>query len=330
MKYRMLGTTGLRVSEVGFGVWTLTTGWWGHHSDEEAIRLLRLAYDLGVNFFDTADVYGEGRGETVLRDALGNVREQCVIATKVGYDWYNHKREGGQREHPADYSPAFLRFAVEQSLRRLGTDRIDWLQLHNPRLESLQCADAMAELEELQREGKVIAWGVALGPAIGWLEEGLYSIQELRVPALQIIHNLLEQEPGNAFIAAARATGCGFVARVPHSSGLLEGRYTAETTFPPGDHRNHRPRQWLIDGLKKVEQLRFLERDGERTLGQAALQWLLAEPLMASTLPNIYDEGQLREFAATSDTPPLSREELDRIQALYTSDFGLVGEAAAQ
>lgn len=328
MKYRMLGTTGLRVSEVGFGVWTLTTGWWGQHSDEEAIRLLRLAYDLGINFFDTADVYGEGRGETVLRDALANVREQCVIATKVGYDWYSHKREGGQREHPADYSPVFLRFAVEQSLRRLGTDRIDWLQLHNPRLESLQRADAMAEIERLQREGKVIAWGVALGPAIGWLEEGLYSIQELHVPALQIIHNLLEQEPGNALIAAARATACGFVARVPHSSGLLEGRYTAETTFPPGDHRNHRPRQWLIDGLRKVEQLRFLEREGERTLGQAALQWLLAEPLMASTLPNIYDEAQLREFAATSEAPPLSQADLDHVQALYSNGFGLRTEAA--
>lgn len=330
MRYRTLGTTNLQVSEVGFGVWTLTTGWWGEHSDDDARRLLRLAFDLGINFFDTADVYGDGKGETILRDALSAVRDECVFATKVGYDWYNHKREGGQREHPADCSPSFLRFAVEQSLARLGTDRIDWLQFHNPRLESLQRDDAIAEMEKLQDEGKVRAWGVALGPAIGWLEEGLYSVRERRVPAMQIIHNLLEQEPGQSFIEAAREPGCGFVARVPHSSGLLEGHYTEDTTFPPGDHRNHRPRQWLIEGVKKVEQLRFLERDGERTMGQAALQWLLAEPLMASVLPNIYDEQQLREFAATSDTPPLDATELRRVQKLYDANFGLERVGAAR
>jgi aryl-alcohol dehydrogenase-like predicted oxidoreductase len=330
VKYRRLGTTDLTVSEVGFGVWTLTTGWWGEHSEEDAKRLLRLAFDLGITFFDTADVYGEGRGETILRDALASVRDECVLATKVGYDWYSHKREGGQREHPQDYSPAFIRSAVERSLERLGTDRVDWLQLHNPRLEGLRRDDLVAEMEKMRAEGKVRAWGVALGPAIGWREEGLYCIDERRAPAMQIIHNLLEQEPGSDFIRAARATGCGFVARVPHSSGLLEGRYTEDTTFPPGDHRNHRPRRWLIDGLKKVEQLRFLEAAGRRTLGQAALQWLLAEPLMASVLPNIYDEAQLREFAATSETPPLSNEELRRVEALYQSNFGLERVEAAR
>src|SRR5581483_11556931 len=178
------------------------------------------------------------------------------------------------------------------------------------------------ELERLQREGKVRAWGVALGPAIGWREEGVFALRARSAPAMQVIHNLLEQEPGRDFIAAARETGAGLVARVPHSSGLLEGHYTEETTFPPGDHRNHRPREWLTEGLKKVEQLRFLERP-ERTLGQAAIQWLLAEPSMASVLPNIYDEAQLREFAAAPDSPPLSAEELARVDALYESNFGL-------
>ena len=312
---------------MGFGVWTLTTGWWGEHDEADVIRLLRLAFDLCVTFFDTADVYGDGRGETVLR-ALDSVRDRCLIATKVGYDWYNHKRENGQREHPQDFSPKFVRFAVEQSLGRLGTDHIDWLQLHNPRLSTLQQDDLFAELESLQRKGKVRWWGAALGPAIGWREEGLYAIHERRTPALQIIHNLLEQEPGNDLIAAARHTGCGFVARVPHSSGLLEGHYTAETTFPPGDHRNHRSRQWLIDGIKKVEQLRFLEIEGRRTLGQAAIQWLLAEPLMASVLANIYEEGQLREFAAASESPPLNKDDLSKVDQLYTSNFGLAAGQA--
>jgi aryl-alcohol dehydrogenase-like predicted oxidoreductase len=320
VKYRPLGTTGISVSAVGFGVWTLTTGWWGEHAESDALRLLRLGFDLGITFFDTADVYGDGYGEEVLARALGGSRDECVFATKVGYDWYNHKRAGGQREHPQDFSAAFIRSGVERSLRRLGTDRIDWLQLHNPRLSALQDDDLFATLADLEREGKVRAWGVALGPAIGWREEGLYAIEARRAPALQVIHNLLEQEPGRDLIEAARRTGSGLVARVPHSSGLLEGRYTAETTFPPGDHRNHRSREWLIQGLAKVEMLRFLEAPG-RTLGQAAIQWLLAEPSMASVLPNIYDEAQLREFAAAADSPALTEAEMARIEALYESGF---------
>jgi aryl-alcohol dehydrogenase-like predicted oxidoreductase len=313
---------------MGLGLWTLSSGWWGEHQHDEAVRLLRLAFDLGVTFFDTADVYGDGYGETLLRDALGDRRPSCVVATKVGYDWYNHARESGQREHPQDFSPAFIRLAVERSLERLGTDYIDWLQLHNPRMDAIRSEELSDELERLRRAGKVRAWGVALGPAIGWRDEGLAAIRERGAPAMQIIHNLLEQEPGRDFIEAARPSGIGFVARVPHSSGLLEGHYTAETTFPPGDHRNHRPRQWLLDGLKKVEALRFLERPG-RTLGQAAIQWLLAEPLMASVLPNIYDEAQLREFAAASEAPPLTSDDLERISALYESNFGLPVAATA-
>lgn len=323
MKYRQLGQTGVRVSEVGFGVWTVTSGWWGEHQHEDAVRLLRLAFDLGITFFDTADVYGDGYGETILRDALSDVRAHCVYSTKVGYDWYNHKRAAGQREHPQDWTPPFVRFAVERSLERLGTDYIDWFQLHNPRIDALRSEDLALELERLQAEGKIRAWGAALGPAIGWRDEGLYALRERRAPAMQIIHNLLEQEPGQDFIQVARKTGAGLVARVPHSSGLLEGHYTEETAFPPGDHRNHRPRQWLIDGLKKVEQLRFLEGDGRRTLGQAAVQWLLAEPLMAGVLPNIYDEAQLREFASAPETPPLSAAEMGRVGRLYIENFGL-------
>jgi aryl-alcohol dehydrogenase-like predicted oxidoreductase len=329
MKYRQLGNTGLSVSELGFGAWTLTSGWWGEHGEDSAVSLLRRAYDLGVTFFDTADVYGDGRGETVLAAALGPVRERCVIATKFGYNWYDHERTAGQREHPQDFSPAFLRRAVEESLRRLNTDWIDFLQLHNPRMSHLQSDVLFDELAKLRGEGKLRAWGAALGPAIGWREEGLYAIRERRLPALQIIHNMLEQDPGRELLAGGKGTGCGFVARVPHSSGLLEGHYTEETTFPPGDHRNHRPRSWLIEGLKKVERLRFLEIEGRRTLGQAAIQWLLGQPGMASVLPNIYDEAQLREFAAASESPALSESELREVERLYAANFELVREPAS-
>jgi aryl-alcohol dehydrogenase-like predicted oxidoreductase len=321
MKYRRLGNTDLDVSEVGFGVWTLTTGWWGDHDDSEVVRMLRLAFDLGITFFDCADVYGNGEAEVMLGKTLAPIRDECVIATKFGYDWYNNEREAGQREHPQDFSPGFLRFAVEQSLHRLNTDRIDFLQLHNPRRDALQSDALFDELEMLRRDGKVRAYGAALGPAIGWRDEGVYALRERDLP-LQIIHNLLEQEPGRDFIGAARETGAGLIARVPHSSGLLEGHYTPETTFPPGDHRNHRKREWLIEGLKKVDQLRFLETPN-RTLGQAAIQWLFAEPLFASVLPNIYDEDQLREFAGASEAPPLTSEELARVDALYAANFGL-------
>jgi aryl-alcohol dehydrogenase-like predicted oxidoreductase len=327
MKYGQLGNTGLTVSKVGFGAWTLTSGWWGEHGDGGAVSLLRKAFDLGMTFFDTADVYGDGRGETVLAAALGPVRNRCVIATKFGYNWYDHERTAGQREHPQDFSPAFLRRAFEESLRRLNTDWIDFLQLHNPRMNHLQSDELFEELAKLRDEGKLRAWGAALGPAIGWRDEGLYAIRERRLPALQIIHNMLEQEPGRDLLAAGKETGCGFVARVPHSSGLLEGHYTEETTFPAGDHRNHRPRAWLIEGLKKVERLRFLEVEG-RTLGQAAIQWLLCKPGMASVLPNIYDEAQLREFASASESPALGESELQESERLYAANFELVREAA--
>jgi aryl-alcohol dehydrogenase-like predicted oxidoreductase len=140
---------------------------------------------------------------------------------------------------------------------------------------------------------------------------------------VQMIYNLLEQDPGRALIEAARETDTSLVVRVPHSSGMLEGKYTEETTFAKNDHRRHRPKEWLLDGLRKVEQLAFLTESGERTLGQAALKFVLASPEIVSTLPNIYDDEQLDEFAAAPDTPDLTGEELARVAELYENDFGL-------
>jgi aryl-alcohol dehydrogenase-like predicted oxidoreductase len=138
-----------------------------------------------------------------------------------------------------------------------------------------------------------------------------------------MIYNLLEQDPGRGLIEAAKETGTSLVVRVPHSSGMLEGKYDENTTFAKNDHRRHRPKEWLLDGLKKVDQLAFLTESGERTLGQAALKFVLATPAIASTLPNIYDEAQLEEFAAAPDTPDLTPEELSRIEELYENNFGL-------
>ena len=329
MQYRNFFGTDLRVSEVGFGLWTVSTGWWGNYTDEDAVALMREAFDLGVTLFDAADTYGNGRSEELIAKAFRDRRDEIVIATKVGYDFVNYGDERrGQREIPQNFQPEAIRAATDAALERLATDRIDLLQLHNIRMDQVDDDDLWGTLEELRREGKVRQYGVALGPAIGWLGEGVRTIRKRKPAVLQHIYNLLEQHPGRAIHDSARECGAEtmFLIRVPHSSGMLEGKYTAETVFPPGDHRNHRPRSWLLNGVKKVEQLRFLERAGERTLGQASILWLLADDRAASVLPNIYDSAQLREFAEASDKPPLSEEEMERVAGLVARNFGLEPE----
>lgn len=330
MRYRKLGDTDIRVSEVGFGVWTVSTGWWGEVDERRSVDLLRKAYEKGINYFDTADTYGSGLGETMLADAFGGMRDEVVISTKIGYDFYNHTKRRGQQERPQDWSEDFIRFALEQSLERLGTDYIDLLQLHNTKMDAIENDRLFELLEEFKSEGKVRSYGVALGPKIGWLEEGLRAMRERNIAGLQMIYNLLEQDPGRGLIEAARETDTSLVVRVPHSSGMLEGKYDENTTFAKNDHRRHRPKEWLTSGLKKVEQLSFLTESGERTLGQAALKFVLAAPEIVSTLPNIYDEAQLEEFAAAPETPDLTDEELSRVAELYENDFGLEKQSAGQ
>ena len=319
MKTRAFGSSGISASEVGFGLWTISTGWWGEHSDESAVALLREAFDLGVTLYDTADTYGEGRGETLLAKALGDHRDEITVATKFGYDIYSPWERKGHVERPHDWSPDFIRYALDQSLARLETDHIDVYQLHNPRMDAIRSDEVFAVLEEAKAAGKIRSYGVALGPAIGWRDEGLEAFHTRPLAEAQIIHNLLEQDPGRELIEAAREESIGLMIRVPHSSGMLEGKYTKDTEFAPNDHRRHRPREWLIDGLRKVDQLGFLTEG--RTLGQAAIQWLLADPVVTTVLPNIYDSDQLREFAAAPGTPELSQDELDRVAELYASDF---------
>ena len=178
-------------------------------------------------------------------------------------------------------------------------------------------------MEAFKAEGKIRSYGVALGPKIGWLEEGVRAMRERSIDGLQMIYNVLEQDPGRELIETARETDTSLVVRVPHSSGMLEGKYDENTTFAKNDHRRHRPKEWLTEGLKKVELLSFLTESGERTLGQAALKFVLAAPEVASVLPNIYDDEQLTEFAAAPDAPDLTQEERARVAELYENNFGL-------
>jgi aryl-alcohol dehydrogenase-like predicted oxidoreductase len=322
MERRTFGRSGVEASVVGFGLWTISTGWWGDHSDEAAVDLLRLAHDAGITFYDAADACGDGRSEQLLARAFAGKRHAITIGTKFGYDIYSPHERSGHGERPHDWSPGFARFALERSLERLDTDHVDVWQLHNPRFDALRSDALWEEIERLRDEGLVRAVGVALGPAIGWREEGLWAIENRRLEAIQIIHNMLEQDPGRDLLAAAAEHELGVMVRVPHSSGMLEGRYTKDTVFPEGDHRRHRPRRWLLEGLEKVERLRFLE-DSERTLGQAALAWLFAEPAVTTVLPNIYGPEQLHEFAAAAQVEPLTDEERARVAELYARNFDL-------
>src|SRR5271154_3456360 len=333
MKFRTYKNTNLTVSEVGFGMWTVSTGWWGQFTEGEAIALMHKAFDLGITLFDAADTYGNGLSEELIAKAFPQQRDQIVIATKVGYNFYDHGEERrGQREIPQDFSVPFIRDAVDKALQRLNTDHIDILQLHNIRMPQVEDDALWALMEKLMQEGKIRSYGAALGPAIGWLYEGVDCVQRRRPHILQHIYNLLEPHPGRqimdegeALADAARPARTSYLIRVTHSSGMLEGKYTKDTVFPPTDHRSHRPKSWLINGLKKIETLQFLVGP-DRTLGQAALQWLLADERIASCLPNIYEEAQLREFAAASESPALTHEELTRVAELAANNFGIEGE----
>jgi aryl-alcohol dehydrogenase-like predicted oxidoreductase len=331
MKYRMFPGTSIRVSEIGFGTWTISTGWWGEKTDDQAVAMLRSALDdHGVTFFDAADAYGNGRSERQLAAAFRGRRSEIVVATKVGYDIYDEtaqKARRGQSELPMRTDPAFIRMAVDKCLERLETDYIDVLQLHNAKMEHVRDPQLWDTMRTLQREGKIRAWGAAFGPAIGWLYEAVELVErEPDINTIQMIWNVLEQHPGTAMIDAAKehAPNCCFNVRVTHASGMLEGKYTEDTVFPENDHRRHRPRSWLINGVKKVATLSFLKH--RMTLGQAALKWLLAEPRVVTTLPNIYDAEQLAEFAEASDKMDLSDEDLAHVTELYDNNFGVVEE----
>jgi aryl-alcohol dehydrogenase-like predicted oxidoreductase len=334
MHYRTFPGTDVTASEVGFGTWTLATGWWGEKTDAEAVTMLRSARDdYGITFFDAADAYGNGRAERQLADAFRGRRSEVVYATKVGYDisdpqaWQQRR---GQAELPMRTDPASICSAVDRCLERLETDYLDVLQIHNAKMEHVRDPALWGTLRELQQQGKIRVWGAAFGPAIGWLYEAVELCErEPDVGAIQMIWNILEQRPGTAMIEAARryAPNCAFTVRVTHASGMLEGKYTAETVFPANDHRRHRPRSWLINGIQKVRTLDFLTT--QMTLGQAALKWLLAEPLVITTLPNIYDADQLREFATASDQPDLAPADLERVAELAAQNFGVAEEPMA-
>jgi aryl-alcohol dehydrogenase-like predicted oxidoreductase len=238
MKYRTLGRSGMKVSEIGFGAWTIGLDWWGKKiDDDEAVRMLKRAYDLGVNFFETADMYGKGKSERLIGQAFKGMRDEVVFSTKWGYDMYNAEQIG-HSELPQKHDPEFLQFALAQSLERLQTNYIDVYSLHNPKMDAVRNDSLFVALNDLVKKDTIMSHGVALGPAIGWKEEGLEAIQTRDITCLQTVYNILEQDPGRDFIREAERNKVGVMVRVPDASGLLTGKVKADTKFDKNDHRS--------------------------------------------------------------------------------------------
>ncbi|MXY46772.1 MAG: aldo/keto reductase [Chloroflexi bacterium] len=327
MKYRQLGKTDLNVSEVGFGAWTVAMNWWGKIEEPQGINLMRHAFDLGINFFDTGDAYGDGYGEEIVAKALKRQRHDIIIGTKFGYDFYTPFIREGHQERPQKWTPGFIRYACEQSLRRLDTDYIDLYQLHNPKLDAIENDDLFETLEDLVNEGKILNYGFAIGPDIGWEEEGTAAIQYREAQMMQVIYSILEQDPARVWFPMAVEQQTGLITRVPHASGMLDGTYTKDTVFEASDHRSHRRQEWLNTSLAKIAQLDFLTESLDATIGQIAIRFALSGGMVASVLPNITNIPQLEEFAAAAEAEEIPQEFVDRLSDLYDENF-LVEEPA--
>ena len=347
MNHRELGSSGVEVSEVGFGAWVVGTDWWGDRTREQAVEMLHHAVDRGITYFDTGDVYGHGDSEELLGEALADYREEVTVSTKVGYDFYNNP-QAGHGELPKRVDPEWVHTALDRSLDRLDMEYVDLLMLHNADVGEVD-ADVLETLDELQESGRIDAVGWALGPSIGWLAEGSRAV-EAGFDAVQLVFNVFEQTPGRHTIERIRELNAdtSVIPRVPHSSRLLNEQVTPDTELGKGDHRAHRPDEWYETGWEKLETIRFLERadehresadsraatprddgdqprarDGKRTMGQAAIQWLLGHDEVATVTPTFRTADDIDEWAAAPDTPALSDAELDRVEELYRENFGV-------
>ncbi len=330
MERRTFGDTGLEVSAIALGCWIFGVDWWGHYTQERANELCRFSYDLGITYFDNGDAYGNGRAETVfgkfLKDS-GITRDKVEIGGKFGYDFYSDPGEAGShRERKQDFSPSFLRSSLEKSLQRLGTDYIDLYMAHNIKLPQFR-DDMFAELEKAKDEGKIKAWGVSLGPAIGWREEGFKAIADHNAKAVQTVFNLFEQNPGQEFCEIAHAYKAGVTARVHDNSSILKDVVKIDTNIDENDHRKFRDNAWKVYGLKKLELVRHYATDHGMTVHQLACKWLLQQTGLTSITGTFLNEHEIREAVESVDKPNLSARELQQLREDYSRDFDLGAEA---
>ncbi len=315
MEYRELGRTGWKVSAVSFGAWAIG-GTWGTVDDRESMAALNRALDLGVNFFDTADVYGDGRSERLLAQLRRDRHEQFYIATKAGRRLNPHVAQGYSRRNLTDF--------VERSLKNLGTDALDLLQLHCPPTEVYYMPEVFGVLDDLAAEGKLRHYGVSVEK----VEEALKAIEFPAVQTVQIIYNIFRQRPADVFFPLALKRKVGILARVPLASGLLAGKLSASSSFEADDHRAFNRQGEAFDrgetfsgidfdtGLKAVEALRPLVTAGQ-TLAQMALRWILMSPAVTCAIPGAKRPDQVSENVAAADLPPVPQPTLNSIQHVY-------------
>jgi aryl-alcohol dehydrogenase-like predicted oxidoreductase len=315
MQYRKLGSTGMNVSTVSFGAWAIG-GTWGPVDDEQSMTALHRALDLGVNFFDTADVYGDGRSERLLARLRRERTEPFFVATKAGRRLPKQTVEG--------YSSQNMREWVARSLKNLEVEALDLLQLHCPPSELYERDEAFEVLEDLKREGLIRHFGISVEK----VSEALRGIQHPGVETVQIIFNAFRLKPTRKFFAAALARNVGILARVPLASGLLTGKITAASSFAPDDHRAFNRDGASFDkgetfsgvpfevGLEAVEALQMLVPEGW-TLAQFALRWIGMFEAVTCSIPGAKNPAQVQANMSAADLPELSKETMKSVEAIY-------------
>lgn len=328
MERRTFGNSKVEVSAISLGCWIFGVDWWGHYTDDDCQRICKFSLDKGVTFFDNGDAYGNGRAEMLLGGFLKTVqRDKVEVGGKFGYDWASDPgTPGSHRERKQDFSPAFMRKSLEGSLTRLGTEYLDLYMAHNIKLPQFS-DDTFAELEKLQAEGKIRAWGVSLGPAIGWREEGIKAVMDHGAKAVQTVMNLFEQDPGREFCEVSHAFKAGVIARVHDNSRILMDKVKISDDIGGSDHRKFRDEAWRVFGLKKVELIRPLAEKHGMTIHQLACKWLLQQPAMTSITGTFLDEHEIAEACDAADMPNLTADEMNELQKLYNKDWNLGDEA---
>lgn len=315
MEYRELGRTGYRVSTISFGAWAIG-GAWGSVEDKDSLAALHRSLDLGVNFFDTADVYGDGRSERLLAQLRKERKEQFYIATKAGRRLPKQEARGYSRENLTSF--------IDRSLKNLDTDAIDLLQLHCPPTDVYYMPEVFGMLDDFVKVGKLRYYGVSVEK----VEEALKAIEFPNVQSVQIIFNIFRQRPADLFFAEAQRKRVGILARLPLSSGMLSGKLTRSSTFEATDHRAFNRQGEAFDrgetfsgvdyekGLEAVEMLRPLVPKGV-TLAQFALRWILMFPAVTCAIPGAKRASQAEENAAAADLPALPQVTMDKIREIY-------------
>jgi aryl-alcohol dehydrogenase-like predicted oxidoreductase len=316
LEYRNLGETGIRVSEISLGTWALG-GEWGAVGEEDAYAALNRAVDLGVNFLDTADVYGDGRSEKLIGRLLKErPQDEILVASKAGRRLDPHTAEG--------YNYDNLSAFVERSLGNLGIEAIDLLQLHCPPTEAYRQDSTFEALDRLQEAGKVRHYGVSVEK----VEQARMALSYPNVETVQIIFNIFRQKPAEEFFPLAEERNIGILARVPLASGLLSGKMTADRAFAEDDHRNFNREGEAFDrgetfsgvnfetGLGAAEELKELVPEGH-TLAQFALRWILMHPAVSCAIPGGKNPSQVGDNVAAAGMPPLSDETMQRAREVY-------------